>query len=314
MKKVLIVDLMHPSIEYILINAGMEADYQPNISRQEILSIIQNYHGIIIRSKTDVDKEMIDLAINLEFVGRAGAGIDKVDYPYLVSKKIALFNAPEGNRDAVGEHTIGMLLSILHRINIGNQQVKSGVWDREGNRGWELKKLTVGIFGYGFMGSSLARKLQGFGCRVIAYDKYKSGFSTQYVEEVDLDTFKRETQVLSIHIPLTSETKNLFDEAYLTSFQRLRIILNTARGEVLSLRAVLRILENDSVLGIGLDVLENEKIKNLSEEERLIFETLCKSEKVILSPHVAGWTHESYERINKVLVNKIQKAGLAQAI
>ncbi len=312
MKKVLIIDLMHDSINDMLLKTGFEAHYRPDIERGEILSIISDYHGIIVRSKTNIDKELIDLGTSLEFVGRAGAGIDKVDYPYLTSKNIRMINAPEGNRDAVGEHTIGMLLSILHKINTANLEVRSNIWDREGNRGWELKRRTVGIFGYGFMGSSLARKLQGFGCRVIAYDKYKSGFGTQYIEEVSLDVFKKETEILSIHVPLTAETKNLFDEKYLKSFDRLKIVLNTARGEVLQLSALLGLLETGLLYGAGLDVLENEKINKLSEGEQEIFSRLKKLPNVILTPHVAGWTFESYERINKVLVRKLQEAGLAQ--
>lgn len=311
MKRVLIADLMHPSIEDMLNEAGFQPDYRPQITRPQILEIIANYNGLIIRSKTNVDKEMIDAATLLEFVGRAGAGIDKVDYPYLTRKNIALFNAPEGNRDALGEHTIGLLLNVLHKLNSGNEEVKSGIWDREGNRGWELKKRTVGIFGYGYMGSSLARKLQGFGCRIIAYDKYKSGFSTQYVEEVDLETFKKETEILSIHIPLTVETSNLFDDNFLKSFENLKIVLNTARGEVLSLIALINLLDSGVLWGAGLDVLENEKIDILDEKEQLVFDRLCQSDRVIITPHVAGWTYESYKRINEVLVRKLQEAGLA---
>ncbi|MFT6866102.1 MAG: D-3-phosphoglycerate dehydrogenase [Cyclobacteriaceae bacterium] len=312
MKKVLIVDLMHESISEMLREVGFEPNYRPDIKRDEILTIIPEYHGIVIRSKTNVDKELIDLATSLEFVGRAGAGIDQVDYPYLTSKNILLINAPEGNRDAVGEHAIGMLLSILHKINIANLEVRSNIWNREGNRGWELKRRTVGIFGYGFMGSSLARKLQGFGCRVIAYDKYKSGFGTQYIEEVSLEVFKKETEILSIHVPLTVETMSLFDEKYLNSFDRLKIVLNTARGEVLQLSALLGLLEAGVMYGAGLDVLQNEKIDKLSVEEQEVFNRLKKLQNVILTPHVAGWTFESYERINQVLVRKLQEAGLAK--
>ncbi|MEP0367687.1 MAG: NAD(P)-dependent oxidoreductase [Cyclobacteriaceae bacterium] len=312
MKRVLIADKMHDSITALLREAGFEADYRPAITREEILSTIGNYKGLIIRSKTDVDKEIIDLGTSLEFVCRAGAGIDKVDYPYLTSKNIRLVNAPEGNRDAVGEHAIGMLLSLFHNINVANAEVKSGKWDREGNRGWELRKKTVGIFGYGFMGSSLARKLQGFGCNIIAYDKYKVGYSTQYVEEVDLETFKKETEILSIHVPLTSETRELFDEDFLKDFEKLKVVLNTARGEVLKLSALIALLEGKKLIGAGLDVLENEKIGKLSGQEQINFDKLKTMDNVILTPHVAGWTFESYERINKVLVRKLQEAGLAE--
>ena len=292
---------------------GFIAHFLPKITRDEILQIINQYHGLIIRSKTDVDKELIDLGENLEFVARAGAGIDKVDYPYLTSKGILLINAPEGNRDAVGEHAIGVLLSIMHNINRGNREVKNDLWDREGNRGWELRNRTVGIYGYGFMGSSLAQKLSGFGCGVIAYDKYKSGFSNEFAEEVALDEFLSQTEILSIHIPLTEETNQLFDADLLSQFDKLKVILNTARGEVLNLRALLDLLNNGRLIGAGLDVLENEKILSLSAQEQAIFDELKSKKNVILTPHVAGWTFESYERINEVIVNKLKDARLAES-
>lgn len=311
MKKILIADSMHESISSMLEQAGFAADYLPNITRQEIIQTIGQYDGLIIRSKTNVDKELIDLGEKLTFVARAGAGIDKVDYPYLTSKKIPLINAPEGNRDAVGEHTIGVLLSILHRINQANEEVKNNLWDREGNRGWELKDRTVGIFGYGYMGSSLAQKLSGFGCKVIAYDKYKSNFGDKYAEEVNLERFFLETEILSIHVPLTDETNQIFDRTLLAKFAKLKVVLNTARGEVLSLAALLELLQTDQLFGVGLDVLENEKILALTQSQQLIFNELKAMNNVILTPHVAGWTFESYERINRVIVDKLKDLGLS---
>jgi len=311
-QKVLIVDLMHDSISNMLIDVGFTPDYRPDISPQEVHDIIPEYDGIIVRSKLEVDKELLDKASKLKFVARAGAGIDKVDYPYLTAKGIKLVNAPEGNRDAVGEHVIGMLLSLFHNLNRGNREVKHGKWDREGNRGMELKGKTVGIFGYGFMGRSVARKLQGFECRVITYDKYKSDVDLDWVEKVDLETFFNETEILSIHVPLTKETKFLFDLDYLNQFKKLKLIVNTSRGEVLKLSAVNALLENGTLIGAALDVLENEKINKLSPEEQLEFDKLANNLQVMLSPHVAGWTFESYERINEVLVSKLVKEGLAQ--
>lgn len=310
MKKILIADSMHSSITAMLMQAGFEADYLPKITRPEILDIIDRYNGLIIRSKTDVDKELIDLGTNLQFVARAGAGIDKVDYPYLTSKNIQLINAPEGNRDAVGEHTIGVLLSLLHKINRANREVKNDIWDREGNRGWELNNRTVGIFGFGFMGESLAQKLSGFGCKIIAYDKYKTNFGTPFVKEVSLEEFQKETEILSIHVPLTKETNQIFDEEMLSQFSQLKVVLNTARGEVLSLDALLQLLKNDQLIGAGLDVLENEKILALSKKQQQIFDELKAMKNVILTPHVAGWTFESYERINQVIVNKLKDLGV----
>ena len=311
-QKILIVDLMHQSISKMLEDAGFIPDYSPDITPQEVHEIIAEYDGIIVRSKLEMNKELLDKAVNLKFVARAGAGIDKVDYPYLTEKGIKLVNAPEGNRDAVGEHVIGMLLSLFHNLNRGNREVKHGKWDREGNRGMELRGKTVGIFGYGFMGRSVARKLQGFDCRVIAYDKYKSEVDLDWVEKVDLDTFFEETEILSIHVPLTSETKFLFDLDYLKRFKNLRLIINSSRGEVLKLSAVNALLADGTLIGAALDVLENEKINKLSPEEQLEFDKLANNLQVMLSPHVAGWTFESYERINEVLVSKLVKEGLAQ--
>ncbi|HCX22549.1 MAG: phosphoglycerate dehydrogenase [Flammeovirgaceae bacterium] len=311
-QKILIVDLMHQSISKMLEDAGFIPDYRPDITPQEVHEIIAEYDGIIVRSKLEMNKELLDKAVNLKFVARAGAGIDKVDYPYLTEKGIKLVNAPEGNRDAVGEHVIGMLLSLFHNLNRGNREVKHGKWDREGNRGMELRGKTVGIFGYGFMGRSVARKLQGFDCRVIAYDKYKSEVDLDWVEKVDLDTFFEETEILSIHVPLTSETKFLFDLDYLKRFKNLRLIINSSRGEVLKLSAVNALLADGTLIGAALDVLENEKINKLSPEEQLEFDKLANNLQVMLSPHVAGWTFESYERINEVLVSKLVKEGLAQ--
>ncbi|MEQ8880263.1 MAG: NAD(P)-dependent oxidoreductase [Cyclobacteriaceae bacterium] len=309
--KILIVDHMHESIIEMLGDSGFRPDYQPEIKRAEILNIIDQYAGIIVRSKTRIDKELISRATNLQFVARAGAGIDNVDYQVISNRNIKLVNAPEGNRDALGEHAVGMLLTLLHKIHLANQEVKQGVWDREGNRGWELKGKTVGIYGFGYMGSAFAKKLRGFDCTVFVYDKYKTGLSNEFIQQVDLQTFQKETEILSLHIPLTSETKFLFDEFYLSQFPKLRILLNTARGEILSLKALDKLLSTSKLIGVGLDVLENEKINQLNMEEQAIFDKLAKRENVIMTPHVAGWTFESYKRINEILVSKLQKEGLA---
>lgn len=303
---------MHESIIPLFTEAGFTPEYRPDIDREETLRIVSAYEGIVIRSKLKVDRELIDAATNLKFVARAGAGLDQIDYTYLSEKGISLVNAPEGNRDALGEHAVGMLLTILHKINSGNQEVKSGLWQREANRGWELMGKTVGIYGYGFMGSAFAKKLQGFECRVVAYDKYKTGIRDSDVEQVDLETFLKEVEILSIHVPLTSETRFLFDDEYLSRFENLKLILNTSRGEVLKLSSVIKLLKDGTLIGAGLDVLENEKLTQLTAAQRSDFQMLAEMPNVILTPHVAGWTYESYRKINEVLVAKLQEQGLAQ--
>lgn len=309
-KRVLIIDRMHESILEMLQNKGATADYQPEIKREAILERIKGAYGIVVRSKTPIDRELIDAAGSLRFVARAGAGLEKMDTDYLEEKGIAWVNAPEGNRDALGEHNVGVLLSLLHRLHLADREVRGKVWDREGNRGTELKDKTVGIFGYGFMGSSFAEKLRGFGCRIIAYDKYKTGFSAAYVKEVSLETLQQETDILSIHVPLTPETNNLFDVTFLKQFPKLRILLNSARGGIMSNETVLRLLEEDLLQGVGLDVLENEKLNRLTEKQQQEFDQLAASDRVILTPHVAGWSYESYVRINEVMIGKLEKLAL----
>ena len=308
-QKVLVVDQMHKSIHEVLLSIGFECFYQPKITRKEIIQILPDYVGLIIRSKTAVDQELIHKAVNLRFVGRAGAGVDNIDVNLLAEKKIQLINTPEGNRDAVGEHGVGMLLNLLNKLRIGDKEVRSYRWDRESNRGHELKNKVVGIFGFGYMGSAFAEKLRGFDCEIIAFDKYKKDYTSHlnYVQEVNLINFKRMTEILSIHIPLTIETCNLFNYKFLSSFKNLKYIINMARGEVLSLKGLSKILFEGNLNGVALDVLENEKLNTLTSEEQNIYQNLFDHQQTLFSPHVAGWTFESYERINHVLAKKISK-------
>jgi D-3-phosphoglycerate dehydrogenase len=298
----------------MLENIGWEADYRPSIQREEILSIIGEYEGLIVRSKTPIDKEIVDNAHKLQFLGRAGAGLDQLDRNALEAKNVVLINAPEGNRNALGEHSIGMLLSLMHNIHKSSNQVKQGVWKREANRGFELGGRTVGIYGYGFMGSAFAEKLGSFGCRVIAFDRFKEDFGHRAVNEVSLRHFEEETEILSLHIPLTSETRMRFTADYLRQYPKLKYIINTSRGEVLSLKGVLELLEEGKLLGAALDVLENEKLDRLATEEQKIFDALAQRDDVILTPHIAGWTYESYERINEVIVKKMVELGMGNNV
>jgi D-3-phosphoglycerate dehydrogenase / 2-oxoglutarate reductase len=306
----LIIDEMHESIIPMLERISVKADYRPEISRAEILNIIGNYEGLIIRSKTSVDKELLSRAVKLKFIARAGAGMDQIDVEETEKKNILLFNAPEGNRDALAEHCIGMMLNLLNKICISDMQVKKGMWDREGNRGYELKGKTVGLIGYGFMGRAVAEKLKSFGCRVIAYDKYLKKFSYEYVEEVSLEEIFEETDILSLHIPLNEETRRMINEDYFNRFKKNIWLINTARGEILPLDALNKVLKSGKLRGAALDVLENEKLKDLNVQERKNFDELAASEKVLLTPHVGGWSFESYVRINEILVSKIKAANV----
>ena len=304
MKKILIADHLHPSFKSEAEKLGFECDDLPLISREETLKILKNYSGIAIRTKFQVDKELIEAGTSLQFIARAGAGMDNVDEEYARTKGIICINAPEGNRDAVAEHVIGMLLSLLNNFRKADNEVRNGIWNRVGNRGWEIKGRTLAIIGYGNTGQMLARKLSGFEVKVIAYDKYKTGFSDQYAEEVSMEQVVKHADILSFHIPLTFETRQLFNEEYLFHFKKPIFLLNASRGEVVNTRVVLNGIREGKIMGAGLDVLEVEKFPALSEQEW--FKELTENQKVILSPHVAGWTHESYRRISEVLAKKLK--------
>ena len=305
LKKILIADHLHPAFKEEAEKLGYECDDMPLLSREETLRIIKEYSGIAIRTKFLIDREIIDAGTNLKFIARAGAGMDNVDEEYAVSKGIACINAPEGNRDAVAEHVLGMLLSLLNNLRQGDQQIRAGIWDREANRGCELKGKTVAIIGYGNNGRSLARKLSGFEVDVIAYDKYKTGFSDQYATEVSMEQIVKQADILSFHIPLTRETRRLVNQEYLFHFRKPIILLNASRGEIVDTQAIVGGLKSGKITAAGLDVLEVEKFPALSEQPW--FKDLKENNRVILSPHVAGWSIESYRKISEVLAEKLKK-------
>lgn len=308
--KVLIIDEMHPSIIPLLETEGFEVDYVPDIKRDQILEVVAAYTGLIIRSKTPMDSALLAHASNLKFIGRAGAGLDQIDLTYLEEKNIKIFNAPEGNRDAVGEHAIGGLLALFNYIKKADLEVRKGIWDREGNRGEELAGKTVGIFGYGNMGEAFARKLLGFDVKILAYDKYKNDFGSDVVEACSFEKIQLEADLLSIHVPLTEETRNYFTLDLLKGFSKPIYLINTARGEVISFET-LNLAFNEGILrGAVLDVLENEKFENFSAIQKDEFEKLAARDNVLFSPHIAGWTFQSYEKINQVLVEKIKMSAL----
>jgi D-3-phosphoglycerate dehydrogenase len=303
-RKILIVDDLHPAFKENAAALGYEVHDRPLITRAETLAMISDYIGIAVRTKFLIDKELMQAAPNLKFIARAGAGLDNIDEAFAKQKNIKLLNAPEGNMDAVGEHAIGLLLSLMNNFRNADAEVRNGIWDREGNRGYELKGRTVGIIGYGFMGSSFAKKLSGFGVHVIAYDKYKTGFSDEYAREVSMEEIVKQSDVLSLHIPLTAETRQMVDDEYLFHFRKPIFFINTARGEVVNTKAVLKAIEQGKILGAGLDVLQVEKFPALGAQDW--YHELKSSGKIILTPHVGGWTFESYRKISEVLANKLK--------
>lgn len=301
--KILIVDELHPVFKERAIALGYEVDDEPLFTRAQTLAAISAYQGIAVRTKFRIDRELMAAAPSLKFIARAGAGLDNIDEAYATSRNITLLNAPEGNMDAVGEHAIGLLLSLMNNFRNADQEVRNGIWDREGNRGYELKGKTVGIIGYGFMGKSFAKKLSGFEVNVIAYDKYKTGFTDAYAKEVSMEEIVRQSDVLSLHIPLTAETRQMLNEEYLFHFRKPFFFINTARGEIVNTVAVLSAIKSGKILAGGLDVLEVEKFPALADQQW--FSNLKDSGKVILTPHVGGWTFESYRKISEVLAEKL---------
>jgi D-3-phosphoglycerate dehydrogenase / 2-oxoglutarate reductase len=304
-KNILIVDDIHPIFIEQAEAMGYHCDYRPTIKPDEAYEIFGNYEGLVIRSKFLVNKMVLGLAKDLRFICRAGAGMDNIDENYANEKGIILINAPEGNMDAVGEHAVGMLLNLMNNFNRADAEIRDGVWKREANRGYELKGKTVGIIGYGFMGKSFAKKLTGFDVNVIAYDKYKTGFSDRYAREVSMEEIVKYSDVLSLHVPLTNETNGLVNDEYLFHFKKPIFLLNTSRGKVVKTQAVLNAIKSGKIIGAGLDVLEVEKFPALGEQSW--FHELRQSGKVLLTPHVAGWTFDSYRRISEVMAEKLSK-------
>jgi D-3-phosphoglycerate dehydrogenase len=307
-KKILIIDDIHPAFAAQATALGFEVDDKPLITRAETLVVIKDYVGIAVRTKFKIDRELFDAAPNLKFVARAGAGLDNIDEVIAKERNITLINAPEGNRDAVGEHAIGLLLSLMNNFRNADAEIRTGVWDREGNRGYELKGKTVGIIGYGFMGQKMAQKLAGFEVNVIAYDKYKTGFGNEFAREVSMEEIVKHSDVLSLHIPLTKETRQMVNEEYFYHFKKSIFFINTARGEIVNTSAVLANIKSGKILGAGLDVLETEKFPALGEQPW--FDELKLNGKVILTPHIGGWTFDSYRKISEVLAEKLAKIKL----
>lgn len=304
--KLLIIDQMHDSITTLLHEAGFAYDYRPEITRAEIIQTAAAYEGMIVRSKTTINAEIIEAAPRLRVIGRAGAGLDQLDMEVISARGIEVVNAPEGNRDALAEHAMALLLGLLNKVATADREVRAGTWDREGNRGYELMGKTVGIIGFGYMGQAFARRLQSFGVRVIAYDKYRQMTDTTLAVPVSLEELFAETDILSLHVPLTSETEAYYNAAFFAQFAKPLWLLNTARGGILDLQALIAGLDSGQIRGAALDVLENEKVHKLSPEQQQRFDLLRAREEVLFTPHVGGWTYESYRKINEVLVEKLK--------
>jgi D-3-phosphoglycerate dehydrogenase len=305
--KALITDDVHPLLIEHLRQMGYEVDFLPNITFAETLKVISAYTGLIINSKIFCGPELLYMAANLRWVARLGSGMEVIDTKACDESGVKYFNSPEGNRNAVAEHALGLLLNLLDNITKSNNELKQGKWIREANRGEELSGKTIGIIAFGNTGEAFAKILRGFDVTVLVYDKYKKGFGNDLVKESALKEIFEKADVISLHLPLTDETEYMIDEKFLNSFQKPIYLVNTSRGKVLRTTALLTALQSGKVKAAALDVLENEKLNSFNTQEKEWFDGLIKNERIILTPHIAGWTVESKRKIAEVVIEKVKK-------
>ena len=303
----LVVDEMHPSLLPLLAGIGVTADYRPELTAAEVPGALaaKPYDGLVVRSKLRVTAELLARGPQLRYVARAGAGVDNIDEAAMAAAGVTLLNAPEGNRDAVGEFATGLLLALFRHIVRADGEVRRGEWRREANRGEEVGGKTIGLLGYGHMGRSFARRLGAFGCTVLAYDHDPAVAPDAHAALVPLAEMQARADVLSLHIPYSAANHHFVNHEFLAGFQRPLWLLNTARGEVLDHAALVEGLQAGRLYGAALDVLENERLATLSGPQAARYEFLKSADNVLLTPHVGGWTHQSYQRINEVLVGKL---------
>tara|TARA_R110002096_G_scaffold126532_3_gene273660 strand:- start:92987 stop:93925 length:939 start_codon:yes stop_codon:yes gene_type:complete len=307
--KVLVIDSVHQDLLQGLRDLNFEIIEDYSTSKEKLIPKLGEYNGLILRSRFPIDKDFLKAASNLKFIGRVGAGMENIDIPFAKKMGIHLLSAPEGNRDAVAEHAIAMILMLFNNLKRADDEVRNGIWRREENRGLELSGKTIGIIGYGNNGSAFAKKLMGFGSEVLAYDKYKKGFSNNIVREVELDELKMKADILSLHIPQNPETINMLNQEFIDGFSKDFYLINTARGKIVNTKALIEAIEKGKILGACLDVLEFEKssFENMFDGEMPAeFQQLIKTEKVILSPHIAGWTQESKQKMAATIIQKLK--------
>jgi len=302
----LVTDLVPPGCIETLEGLGFAVNHIEDLSNEQLKGMIGDYTGLVVRTSLTMDAEMIDRALQLKYILRPGSGLDNVDVEYAQSKGILIFNSPEANSDAVAEHALGLLLGLMRFIPRANEQVKNGLWIRKPNTGTLLKGKTVAIIGYGNTGTAMAKKLRGFETNLLVYDKYKKGFGDGYVKESDMETIFEQADVLSLHIPLTTESKRLINTDFISRFQKPFYLINTSRGKIVDLKAVIQALHSGRLMGAGLDVLEHEKLSEYEEADQAILNDLYASGNVIITPHIAGWTHESRDNIFYLVLEKFR--------
>jgi len=303
---ILITAKVHPYLIQAFEKQGHTVLYEPDISYYDLLEKISEATGLVVTTRLKIDKEIIDAAFKLKWIGRLGSGMELINTDYAASKNIICISSPEGNRNAVGEHALGMLLSLNNKIIKSSTEIKNGKWIRDENRGIEISGKTIGIIGYGNTGTAFAKLLSGFNVTMLGYDTNKSGFGGQFIREADLEQICRYADIISFHVPLSDETMHMADEDFFNKLKNKPIIINTSRGNVIDTIALINALKENKISGAALDVLENEKLETLSEIEKKQMEYLLQHDNILITPHIAGYSKEAFLRMSEVLIEKLQ--------